>query len=147
MLKKFEDELKLIPDALELILAAKRIGLKTALVTASAGVLMNVALKKFPVGAFDATVSRDDVVNSKPDPEPYLRAANLLGVEIESCVIFEDSKTGVTSGLGSGAQVIGIPHLIDFAPHKNLRIVDSLSDLSIEKLLDWYPTLQTRVHK
>jgi HAD superfamily hydrolase (TIGR01509 family) len=147
MLKKFEDELKLIPDALELILAAKRIGLKTALVTASAGVLMNIALKKFPVGTFDATVSRDDVVNSKPNPEPYLRAANLLRVEIESCVIFEDSKTGVTSGLGSGAQVIGIPHLIDFAPHKNLRIVDSLSDLSIEKLLDWYPTLQTRVHK
>lgn len=141
MQKKLLHDLKLVPNALELISSAKKIGIKTALVTASGSVLMNIALKKFPDGIFDATVSRDDVINSKPNPEPYLRAADLLKVNISNCVVFEDSETGVTSGLASGAQVIGIPHLINLAPHENLRIVDSLSDVSIDKLLNWYPTL------
>ncbi|MEY3163277.1 MAG: hypothetical protein RI887_101 [Actinomycetota bacterium] len=141
MQKKLLHDLKLVPNALELISSAKKIGIKTALVTASGSVLMNIALKKFPDGIFDATVSRDDVINSKPNPEPYLRAADLLEMNISNCVVFEDSETGVTSGLASGAQVIGIPHLINLAPHENLRIVDSLSDVSIDKLLNWYPTL------
>jgi len=141
MQKKMLYDLKLVPNALELISSAKKIGIKTALVTASGSVLMNIALKKFPDGIFDATVSRDDVINSKPNPEPYLRAADLLEMNISNCVVFEDSETGVTSGLASGAQVIGIPHLINLAPHENLRIVDSLSDVSIDKLLNWYPTL------
>lgn len=141
MQKKLLHDLKLVPNALELISSAKKIGIKTALVTASGSVLMNIALKKFPDGIFDATVSRDDVINSKPNPEPYLRAADLLEMNISNCVVFEDSETGVTSGLASGAQVIGIPHLINLAPHENLRIVDSLSDVSIDKLRNWYPTL------
>ena len=141
MQKKLLHDLKLVQNALELISSAKKIGIKTALVTASGSVLMNIALKKFPDGIFDATVSRDDVINSKPNPEPYLRAADLLEMNISNCVVFEDSETGVTSGLASGAQVIGIPHLINLAPHENLRIVDSLSDVSIDKLLNWYPTL------
>ncbi len=141
MQKKLLHDLKLVPNALELISSAKKIGIKTALVTASGSVLMNIALKKFPDGIFDATVSRDDVINSKPNPEPYLRAADLLEMNISNCVVFEDSETGVTSGLASGAQVIGIPHLINLAPHENLRIVDSLSDVSIDKLLNWYPSL------
>ena len=141
MQKKLLHDLKLVPNALELISSAKKIGIKTALVTASGSVLMNIALKKFPDGIFDATVSRDDVINSKPNPEPYLRAADLLEMNISNCVVFEDSETGVTSGLASGAQVIGIPHLINLAPHENLRIVDSLSDVSIDNLRNWYPTL------
>lgn len=147
MQKKLLHDLKLVPNALELISSAKKIGIKTALVTASGSVLMNIALKKFPDGIFDATVSRDDVINSKPNPEPYLRAADLLEVSISNCVVFEDSETGVTSGLASGAQVIGIPHLINLAPHENLRIVDSLSDVSIDKLLNWYPSLFVGVRR
>lgn len=147
MQKKLLHDLKLVPNALELITSAKKIGIKTALVTASGSVLMNIALKKFPDGIFDATVSRDDVINSKPNPEPYLRAADLLEMNISNCVIFEDSETGVTSGLASGAQVICIPHLINLAPHENLRIVDSLSDVSIDKLLNWYPSLFVGVRR
>ena len=147
MQKKLLHDLKLVPNALELISSAKKIGIKTALVTASGSVLMNIALKKFPDGIFDATVSRDDVINSKPNPEPYLRAADLLEMNISNCVVFEDSETGVTSGLASGAQVIGIPHLINLAPHENLRIVDSLSDVSIDKLLNWYPSLFVGVRR
>jgi beta-phosphoglucomutase-like phosphatase (HAD superfamily) len=103
---------------------------------------MNIALKKFPEGCFDARVSRDDVTNTKPNPEPYIRAASLLNVDITKCIVFEDSQTGVQSGLEAGAQVIGIPHMIELIPHSNLRVVNSLSDISLEKLLSWYPALQ-----
>ena len=102
---------------------------------------MNNVLQRFPEDFFDTTVCADDVAKSKPDPAPYLLAAQKLGVDITKCVVVEDSVTGVTSGLASGAQVIGIPHLVTLPVNDNLRIVKALSDLSLDKLLLWYPFL------
>ena len=103
---------------------------------------MNVVLGNFPKNLFDVVVSGDDVVKSKPDPEPYLKAAALLSVEIEKSVVIEDSVTGVTSGLASGAHVIGIPHMVELPVHPNLRQIKNISELSIMKLLEWYPFLR-----
>ena len=141
MARKLKEELSLIPNALEIISECRDYGLKVALVTASGGVLMNNVLLRFPEDFFDTTVCADDVVKSKPDPAPYLLAAQKLKVDITKCVVVEDSITGVTSGLASGAQVIGIPHLVNLPVNDNLRIVRSLSDLSLSKLLLWYPFL------
>ena len=141
MARKLKEELSLIPNALEIISDCRDYGLKVALVTASGGVLMNNVLQRFPEDFFDTTVCADDVAKSKPDPAPYLLAAQKLGVDITKCVVVEDSVTGVTSGLASGAQVIGIPHLVNLPVNDNLRIVRSLSDLSLSKLLLWYPFL------
>ena len=141
MARKLKEELSLIPNALEIISECRDYGLKVALVTASGGVLMNNVLLRFPEDFFDTTVCADDVVKSKPDPAPYLLAAQKLKVDITKCVVVEDSITGVTSGLASGAQVIGIPHLVNLPVNDNLRIVKALSDLSLSKLLLWYPFL------
>ena len=141
MARKLKEELSLIPNALEIISECRDYGLKVALVTASGGVLMNNVLQRFPEDFFDTTVCADDVVKSKPDPAPYLLAAQKLKVDITKCVVVEDSITGVTSGLASGAQVIGIPHLVNLPVNDNLRIVKALSDLSLDKLLLWYPFL------
>ena len=141
MKSKLRKDLELIPNALTLISQARVNGLKTALVTASGKELMNIALDKFPKNSFDAAISRDDVVKTKPDPEPYLKAAELLNVDIEKCLIFEDSQTGVNSGLSSGAKVIAISHINNFSTHENLRIVKNLSDISLDLLLHWYPDL------
>lgn len=141
MARKLKEELSLIPNALEIISECRDYGLKVALVTASGGVLMNSVLKRFPAGFFDTTVCADDVVKSKPDPAPYLLAAQKLEVDITKCVVVEDSITGVTSGLASGAQVVGIPHLVNLPVNDNLRIVKTLSDLNLTKLLLWYPFL------
>jgi HAD superfamily hydrolase (TIGR01509 family) len=139
MLKKLEKQLQIVPNAIELINQCRSFGLKIALVTASGGTLMRTVLTHFPADFFDITISADDVVKSKPDPEPYLLAADRLNVRIEDCLVVEDSITGVTSGLNSGAQVIGIPHLVTMPEHQNLRIVNSLVELSVSKLTDWYP--------
>ena len=142
MVKKLESDLELIPNALELINECRNSGLKIGLVTASGSQLMNSVLKRLPRELFDVVVSGDDVRNSKPAPDPYLLAAEKIGVEINHCLVIEDSITGVTSGLSSGAQVIGIPHLVNLPIHENLRVVRSLSDLSLSKILDWYPFLK-----
>ncbi len=145
MEKKLSTKLNLIPNALEIINDCKRSELKIALVTASSGRLMKAVLKRFPVGIFDAVVSYDDVKRSKPDPEPYLLAAKTLGVDITNCIVLEDSLTGVQSGLSAGAQVIGIPHLVKMPSNPNLRVVESLSEINMDRLITWYPFLASRI--
>ena len=145
MEQKLATKLDLIPNALEILSECKKSDIKIALVTASTGRLMRAVLKRFPAGIFDTTVSYDDVKRSKPDPEPYLLAAKTLGVEIKNCVVLEDSLTGVQSGLTAGAQVIGLPHLVQMPSNPNLRVVESLSEINIEKLFTWYPFLTSRI--
>ena len=145
MEQKLSTKLNLIPNALEIINECKISEIKIALVTASSGRLMRAVLKRFPVGMFDTTVSYDDVKRSKPDPEPYSLAAKTLGVDITKCVVLEDSLTGIQSGLSAGAQVIGIPHLVKMPSNPNLRVVESLSEITMDRLITWYPFLTSRI--
>jgi len=143
---KFVKDLELIPNALELITKSKEAGLKTALVTASGRELMNSALTRFPENSFDIAISRDDVANSKPHPEPYLMAAERLKVKIDECLVLEDSMTGVRAGLDSGAQVVAISHIISITTEKNLRVISNLSEITFKQLVEWYPFLDRAVH-
>jgi beta-phosphoglucomutase len=53
-------------------------------------------------------VSQDDVTSGKPDPECYLTAARLLGVEPASMLVFEDTDVGVAAAKAAGARVVGL---------------------------------------
>jgi HAD superfamily hydrolase (TIGR01509 family) len=145
MKERITNELDLIPNALELLKECKKAGIKIALVTASSRDLMTIVLKRFPQGTFDIVVSGDDVEKSKPDPAPYLLAAKQLSVDISKCVVIEDSLTGVESGLASGAQVIGIPHLVQMKENPSLRIISSLGDIRLSDILAWYPFLTSKI--
>ena len=57
---------------------------------------------------FNAVVDGQQVSNPKPHPDIYLKAADLLGVAPEFCLVFEDSHTGVQAGLAAGMRVVGI---------------------------------------
>ena len=83
---------------------------------------------------FKITISSDDVSETKPNPEGYLKAASLLNVDILSCLILEDSATGVKAAQASGAKVIAVPHLVKMAKTAQTRIVHSLEELTFEKL-------------
>jgi mannitol-1-/sugar-/sorbitol-6-phosphatase len=53
-------------------------------------------------------VTADDVVRGKPDPEPYLKGAQLLGVDSAQCLVIEDAPLGIQSAHAGGMKVIGI---------------------------------------
>jgi beta-phosphoglucomutase len=57
---------------------------------------------------FRAVVDGHQVVNPKPDPEIYLRVADILQVAPTNCIVFEDSHTGVQAGLAARMRVVGI---------------------------------------
>jgi sugar-phosphatase len=67
--------------------------------------VLNAACLRHEVSAI---VSHDDVTNGKPDPEGYLAAARLLGVEPEQMLVFEDTEVGLTAARAAGARVVGL---------------------------------------
>jgi beta-phosphoglucomutase-like phosphatase (HAD superfamily) len=75
--------------------------------------LADVVVSALPPDTFGAVITGDEVVNGKPHPEPYLRAAGDLGVDIAECIVIEDSTTGARAGLASGARVVAAPNVVD----------------------------------
>ena len=83
-------------------------------------------------GYFSVMVTGDTVRRGKPDPEPYLTAAERLGTPPERCWALEDSANGVRSAVAAGCRVFQIPDLV--APSRQLRqlghdVVASLYDV------------------
>jgi HAD superfamily hydrolase (TIGR01509 family) len=58
---------------------------------------------------FDEVVTADDVANGKPSPDIFLKAAKLLGVAPERCLVIEDAPPGVMAAQAAGMQVITVP--------------------------------------
>jgi HAD superfamily hydrolase (TIGR01509 family) len=58
---------------------------------------------------FDAFVCAGDYAKGKPDPEPFLTAARLLGVKPEECLVFEDADVGVAAAKAAGMAVVKVP--------------------------------------
>lgn len=67
-------------------------------------------------GRFDAIVAREDCVNGKPHPEPYLNAARALGLDPASCLALEDSHNGVRSAHAAGMMTVMVPDLLPPTP-------------------------------
>jgi sugar-phosphatase len=77
-------------------------------------------------------VTADDVSEGKPAPEPYLVAAERMGIERERCVVLEDSPAGIEAAQAAGMQVIAITttHAQDELPEVRL-VIDHLSALDV----------------
>jgi HAD superfamily hydrolase (TIGR01509 family) len=119
------------PGARELLAAVRGAGLPTALVTATAGHLVDVMLVTIGRHNFDAIVTDDDVEFGKPDPEPYRTAAARLGVDPRECVAVEDSPTGIASALAAGCAVLGVPAEVDLSGVSGVTLVGSLAGVDV----------------
>lgn len=98
-------------------LLAQLAGLPHALVTSATHDLAAARMRAAGVRMPDLTVAAEDVEVGKPDPEGFLTAARLLGVQPASCVVVEDSANGIAAGLAAGMRVIGVgPHQVDERP-------------------------------
>lgn len=104
-----ENEVITTPGLKEFLDLLKEEEKKLAVVTSSSREQLEFLLKFLDLDAyFDVTVARDDVKETKPSPEPYLKALELLGVGAEEAIAFEDSVTGITSAKDAGIFVVGV---------------------------------------
>ena len=116
------------PGARELLASVAEAGLPHALVTSSERQFMDAVLASTGM-RFDALVCADEVTATKPDPEPYLLAAKLVGVHPGDCFALEDSPNGVASAEAAGCRVIAVPSLVPIEPAPGRIVVRSLLDL------------------
>ncbi|MBW0252730.1 HAD family phosphatase [Cellulomonas sp. PS-H5] len=114
----------------ELLAALAAAGVPQALVTSSYTELAEPFARV--AGVFATVVAGDEVERPKPDPQPYLLAAERLGVDIADCVVVEDSPTGITSGVAAGARVLAVEVFRELPDIDGLNKTGSLADVSID---------------
>jgi HAD superfamily hydrolase (TIGR01509 family) len=97
----------------EIVLKAGQKGMKLGICTSTRRSSAEATVAAAGIAScFDAMVCGDDVSRGKPDPEPYLLAAERLGAPPELCVAVEDSPSGVRSALAAGMRVIAVPDVL-----------------------------------
>jgi sugar-phosphatase len=79
-----------------------------AVVTSGTRYLASARLKLAGIPAPKVMVAADEVVNGKPHPEPYLKGAELLGVNPAECLVIEDAPAGIRSAHAGGMKVIAL---------------------------------------
>ncbi|WP_433238363.1 HAD family hydrolase [Streptosporangium sp. CA-135522] len=134
MTGRLADGVEMMPGAAELLAAVRRAGLPTALVTSSVRPIAEACLKGIGRDNFDHVVTGDDVARTKPDPEPYLTAARLLGVAAARCVALEDSPNGVTAATAAGCRVVAVPSVLPIASAPGRLVVNSLREVDVDVL-------------
>ena len=120
------------PGAYDLLRALHAAGVPQALVTSSFEVVAGPFADA--VGLFDVVVTGDTVTRPKPDPEPYLTAARLLGVDVTACVAVEDSRSGVASAVASGARVLAVDSHVALDPPASVSRTSGLDRLDLDTL-------------
>jgi HAD superfamily hydrolase (TIGR01509 family) len=125
-----------MPGAIELIKSLRSHGVKTALVSASPRIIVDAVLDNIGKDLFPFSLSGDDVRQTKPDPEGYLKAAEISESKIENCLVFEDSLPGMQAAISSGAWLIAVPHLVNVEESPRVRSINSIQQLNIEKLYE-----------
>jgi HAD superfamily hydrolase (TIGR01509 family) len=134
MVERLSQGVRVMPGALELLEAVRAEGVPVGLVTSSMKEIAEAVLKRVGKERFDVIVTAADVERTKPDPEPYLTAAALLGVEPVRCVVLEDSPNGVAAATAAGCAVVAVPSLLPIEPAAGRLVVSSLAEVSVPDL-------------
>ena len=102
------------PGFKELISCLKETGRKTALATSTERerAMRLLVSAGIPEDTFDETVCGDEVSESKPNPEIFLKAAKKIDVPISKCLVFEDSFNGIRAANAAGAMPIMVPDTV-----------------------------------
>jgi beta-phosphoglucomutase len=138
--EQFRPHLKFIDGFEAFLREAHRQGIKTAV--GSAAILFNIdfVLDGLHIRELiDAVVSADDVDQSKPHPETFLKCAELISVNPADCLVFEDAPKGVEAARNAGMDCIVITTLDqaeEFSAYTNvIGFVENYNDAQIRQLL------------
>lgn len=130
MISKMSDT-EVLPGSLQLLTALQAAGVPIALGSASKNsglILERTGLSHF----FTAIVDGNSVTSSKPDPEVFLKGAELLKTEPANCIVFEDAAAGVEAALAAKMAVVGIG-TAENLPGADV-VIEDLSKINLEKL-------------
>ena len=99
-----------VEGTVSFIQGLREMGIRTAVVTSSNQIKMQSVFRTHPefTALFDRIVTSEDIKHSKPAPDCYLKAAELLGVDPADCIAFEDSFNGLRSALDAGTTVVAV---------------------------------------
>ncbi len=122
------------PGAVELLADLRARDVPCALVTMSYRRFVAPVLDALPAGTFSAVVTGDAVARGKPYPDPYLKAARLLGADPAACLAIEDSNTGARSAVAAGCTVLCVPNHVPILEGERRVFADSLQGLSAASL-------------
>jgi HAD superfamily hydrolase (TIGR01509 family) len=102
---------QLLPGVIDYLVAARQLGLKTAVASSSTRKWVMDHLNRFGIGGrFDAIICREDVKRTKPDPDLYLTALQRLGVQPAEAIAFEDSSNGIHAAKAAGLFCVVVPN-------------------------------------
>ncbi|TDQ11632.1 HAD family hydrolase [Pedobacter metabolipauper] len=118
---------------------AKAAGISMAIGSAAIPFNINFVLDGLAIGHyFKAVVSADDVQVSKPHPETFLKAAELLGSAPENCVVFEDAPKGVEAAQNAGMKCVVLTTMHgqeDFSSYTNvIAFISTYNDPALNQL-------------
>jgi len=122
---------EILPGCVEFIRELRNAGIKVAVGSASKNT--PVILKTVGIAdLFDAVADGNNIKMAKPDPEVFLKAAELVGVDPSLCIVFEDAVAGVKAALNAGMMCIGIgsPETLKEAHF----VIPGLHEMNLEKL-------------
>jgi beta-phosphoglucomutase len=124
---------EILPGCVEFLMELRKENIRTAIGSASKNtpmILERVGIKEL----FDAVSDGNIISKAKPDPEVFLKAAEMVSVKPGNCVVFEDAVAGVQAALNAGMICIGIgsPKILTKAHY----VVQGLSEMSFKKLKD-----------
>ncbi len=122
----------------EFIISLHQRGLHTAVVTSSNHEKMARVYEQHSEfkGLFDAILTSEDFLHSKPHPDCYLRAMARFGATPDEAVVFEDSINGLRSGRDSGALVVALTtsHSAEKLKALSDYQIPNFTNFSLEKL-------------
>jgi HAD superfamily hydrolase (TIGR01509 family) len=127
------------PGALELLADLRRRGVRCALVTMSYRRFVAPILASLPDEPFEVVVTGDAVSHGKPHPEPYLKAASLLGVEPGATLAIEDSNTGARSAEAAGCTVLVVQNHVPVLAGPRRVFAETLAGMRADDLPDLLP--------
>jgi HAD superfamily hydrolase (TIGR01509 family) len=105
-----KDRLSPLPGAHEFIAECLDRGLKIALATSADRVKMLINLKEIGLDSetFHSIITGEDVVNKKPFPDIYIKAAKNIGLKPQDCLVVEDAVSGIKSGKSAGCKCLAL---------------------------------------
>jgi HAD superfamily hydrolase (TIGR01509 family) len=141
----FKKELRLITGLHDFLYDANKAGLNTGRGTAAFMDNVDFVLDGVHIRDFiDAIVSADDVDESKPNPETFLKCAALLRIAPEDCLVFEDSPKGAECAFNAGMDCVIVTTLHqpeEFSTIKNvIGFISNFEEPFIRNFIKWKQT-------